>query len=95
MSNIHKGSSFDNFLEEEGLLDDAVSIAVKRVIANQVTTAMQAQQLTKSKMADKMHTSRAALNRLLDPENMSVTLSTLIKAAHVLGKRVDISFSDR
>ena len=95
MSNIHKGSSFDNFLEEEGLLDDAVSIAVKRVIANQVTTAMRAQQLTKSKMADKMHTSRAALNRLLDPENMSVTLSTLIKAAHVLGKRVDISFSDR
>jgi hypothetical protein len=84
------GSSFDEFLEEEALLDEATAVAVKRVIAWQIAQEMKAQHLTKSLMASKMQTSRAALNRLLDATDTSLTLTTLSSAASALGKKFRI-----
>lgn len=81
------GSNFDDFLQEEGLLDEANAVAIKRVIAWQIDQEMKAQKLTKSAMAKKMRTSRAALNRLLDETDTSLTLTTLSRAATVLGKK--------
>jgi predicted thioesterase len=92
--NPHIGSSFEDFLAEEGLLDDCTHAAIKRVVAWQVAQAMQERGLTKAAMAHEMHTSRAALNRLLDPDNTSVTLHTLQRAAFVVGKRVQITLED-
>ena len=92
--NPHIGSSFEDFLAEEGLLEDCTNAAMKRVVAWQVERAMQERGLTKAAMAREMHTSRAALNRLLDPENTSVTLHTLQRAAAVIGKRVQITLED-
>ncbi|MFA5370657.1 MAG: Fis family transcriptional regulator [Sideroxydans sp.] len=87
------GSSFDNFLAEEAMLDEATAVAVKRVIAWQIDQEMKAQNLTKTSMAKKMHTSRAALNRLLDTSDTSLTLTTLSSAASVLGKKLRIELS--
>ena len=86
--NKYIGSNFDDFLEEEGLLAEAEAVAIKRVIAFQIEQLMEQQQLTKSEMAERMATSRASLNRLLDPSNPSVTLQTLERAAAALGKRL-------
>jgi antitoxin HicB len=91
MNEQHIGSNFDDFLAEEGLLAEAEAVAVKRVLAYQIEHLMKEQKLTKSAMAEKMNTSRAALDRLLNPDNSSVTLQTLERAASVLGKRVQIS----
>ena len=82
--------NFDDFLAEEGLLAEAETVALKRVVAFQIMQLMQTQQLTKAEMARRMKTSRAALDRLLDETNASVTLHTLEKAASVLGKRLQI-----
>ncbi len=90
MNEKNIGSSFDEFLEEEALLDAATAVAVKRVIAWQIAQEMKAQHLTKSSMASKMQTSRAALNRLLDATDTSLTLTTLSSAASVLGKKFKI-----
>ena len=90
MNEKNIGSSFDEFLEEEALLDAATAVAVKRVIAWQIAQEMKAQNLTKSSMASKMQTSRAALNRLLDATDTSLTLTTLSSAASVLGKKFRI-----
>lgn len=87
----HIGSDFDDSLAEEGLLADAEAVAVKRVIAFQLTQVMKEQNLSKTALARRMHTSRAALNRLLDPANPSVTLQAIERAASVLGKRVQIN----
>ena len=87
----HKGSSFDSFLEEEGLLEDAEAVAIKRVIAFELEKTMMKEHMSKTEMAAKMHTSRSALDRLLNPVNTSITLSTLIKASHVLGKKLRVS----
>lgn len=84
------GSSFDDFLREEAILDEVTAVAVKRVIAWQIDQEMKSQKLTKSSMAKKMHTSRAALNRLLDATDTSLTLTTLSSAASVLGKKLRI-----
>jgi predicted thioesterase len=92
--NPHIGSSFEDFLAEEGLLEECTNTALKRVIAWQVEQAMHERGLTKAAMAQQMHTSRAALDRLLDPENASVTLHTLQRAATVVGKRVQITLED-
>jgi antitoxin HicB len=91
MKEQHLGSDFDDFLAEEGLLAEAEIVAVKRVIAYQVSQLMVEQNLSKSEMAKMMSTSRASLDRLLDPENQSVTLQTLEKAANALGKRLQIA----
>lgn len=92
MKKEHLGSDFDDFLEEEGLLAEVEAVAVKRVVAYQVAALMEENNLTKTKMAQLMRTSRAALDRLLDPSNESVTLHTLEQAASVLGKRLHIEF---
>ena len=84
------GSNFDDFLAEEGLLAEAQAVAVKRVLAYQIEQLMISQNLSKTVMARRMNTSRAALNRLLDPANPSVTLQTLERAASVLGKRLQV-----
>lgn len=94
MKNKHKGSSFDSFLEEEGLLEQVEATAVKRVVAHQLEKEMKKKKISKSEMAENMHTSRSSLDRVLDPENTSVTLQSLVKAAHALGKKVRISFSN-
>jgi DNA-binding Xre family transcriptional regulator len=89
-SNPHRGSSLDEFLEDEGLLEDATARAVKKAIAWQLAKAMKEQRVTKAALARKMNTSRAQLDRLLDPENQSVTLKTLARAAEILGMRLQI-----
>lgn len=92
MKNEHIGSSFDEFLEEEGLLAEAEAVAIKRVLAYQIAQLMEQKNLTKTEMAGRMQTSRASLNRLLDPENESATLQTLERAALALGKRLHVEF---
>ena len=86
----HVGSSFDDFLQEEGLLEEATAVAIKRVLAWQIAEAMKAQKLTKTAMAAKMHTSRASLNRLLDEDDTSLTLTTLASAANALGQKIHV-----
>lgn len=86
----HIGSSFDDFLQEEGIFEEVNAVAVKRVLAWQIAQAMKAQNLTKTALAEKMHTSRASLNRLLDEEDTSLTLTTLTSAANALGKQIKI-----
>ena len=90
MNKQYIGSNFDDFLAEEGLLTEAQAVAVKRVLAYQIEQLMISQNLSKTVMAQRMNTSRAALNRLLDPANPSVTLQTLERAASVLGKRLQV-----
>jgi len=92
--NRHIGSSFDEFLEEEGMLTEANAIAIKRLLAWQLCNEMGEKKLTKTAMAAEMQTSRAALDRLLDPTNISVTLQTLERAAAVLGKRLRLELVD-
>lgn len=87
------GSSFDDFLQEEAILEDATAVALKRVIAWQIAEEMKAQQITKTELAKRMHTSRAALNRLLDDADPSLTLTTLASAAAALGRKVNIQFA--
>jgi antitoxin HicB len=90
MNHAHVGSDFDAFLVEEGLLEHATAVAVKRVIAWQIEQEMRSQKLTKTALARKMHTSRAALNRLLDETDTSLTLTTLASAAVALGRQVKV-----
>jgi antitoxin HicB len=89
--NPHVGSDFDDFLKSEGILDDVQAIAVKRVLAHRLQQSMRAKRLTKTAMAKRMGTTRAQLDRLLDPENPSATLASVVKAANAVGKRVKIS----
>ncbi len=84
------GSSFDDFLAEKGIEAEVTARAVKRVLAWQLLQLMEQQQMTKTALAARMKTSRAALNRLLDPDNTSVSLHTMEKAATTLGKRLEI-----
>lgn len=84
------GSSLDDFLSEEGIFEDANNEAIKRVLSYQLEEAMREQKLTKSAFAERMGTSRSALDRLLDPANESVTLETLKKAAEVTGQRIEL-----
>ena len=88
------GSSFDDFLQEEAILDETTAVALKRVISWQIAEEMKAQQLTKTTLAKRMHTSRAALNRLLDENDASLTLTTLASAAAALGKKINLQLSD-
>jgi predicted XRE-type DNA-binding protein len=88
-NNPHIGSSFDDFLEEEGLSAEVEAVALKRVIAWQIEKAMKEKNMTKAAMAKAMNTSRSQLDRLLDPDNESLTLSTLSSAARALGKPIE------
>lgn len=91
--NPHIGSSFDDFLAEEGLLAETQAEAIKRVIAWQLSEFMTATDIKKTALAKEMHTSRAQLDRLLDPENTSVSLKTMVAAAQAMGKKLEIRFS--
>jgi antitoxin HicB len=84
----HHGSTLDDFLQEEGVLAECEAIAIKEVIAWQIVKAMADKKLSKNKMAQLMHTSRAQLDRLLDPRTGNVTLETLQRAASVLGRSI-------
>ncbi|OGQ81193.1 MAG: Fis family transcriptional regulator [Deltaproteobacteria bacterium RIFOXYA12_FULL_58_15] len=90
----HVGSSLDSLLEEEGILSTVTDIAIKRVLAWQVAEEMKRQGISKAQMARRMGTSRAALERLIDPENASVTLRTVYRAASVLGKQISLKLVD-
>lgn len=86
----HSGSSFDEFLRQEGVLEEAEAVAIKRVIAWQLRREMQRKRITKKIMAGRLRTSRSQLDRLLDPQYAGVTLGTLSRAALVLGKRLKV-----
>ncbi len=89
----HHGSSLESLLAEDGLLDDASFVATKKVIAAQIAEAMRKKRLTKTAMAAEMHTTRAQLDRLLDPDNDSVTLTTLKRAAKALGRTLRLELA--
>jgi len=87
----HSGSSFDSFLEEEGLREEVDAIAIKRVIAWQLKCAMDAQHISKKAMAERLSTSRSQVDRLLDPQNAAVHLTTMTRAARVLGMSLKVT----
>jgi len=87
-TNPHIGSSLEDFLKEEGIYEDATNFAVKRVLAWQIERAMKDACITKAEMARRMGTSRAHLERLLDPENDKVQLDTVQRAAAAIGRRI-------
>lgn len=90
----HTGSSFHSFLEQEGILNEVEAVAIKRVVAWELEQAMRKQRKTKQAMAKQLRTSRSQLDRLLDPQNVSVTLDTIARAARALGKRLIIRVAD-
>lgn len=84
------GSSFDDFLKEEGIYEEVTARAIKRVVARSLDRMMKEQGLSKTALADRMKTSRSQLDRLLDPKNDSVTLDTLVRAAQAVGRRLHL-----
>ena len=88
--NPHTGSSFDDFLKEDGIYVEVQARALKRALAEQLDDAMQSSKLSKVSMAQRMATSRSQLDRVLDPGNLSIQLDTLIKAASAVGRTVEI-----
>jgi antitoxin HicB len=92
--NKHLGSSFDDFLAEEGIYEEVTAVAWKRVLVWEVSEAMRKEGISKSEMAKRMKTSRSQLERFLDPDNPSVLLETVQKAAAAIGKRVTIGLID-
>ena len=88
--NVHAGSSFDDFLKEDGIYEEVQARALKRALAEQLMDSMQSGKLNKVSMAQRMATSRSQLDRVLDPSNLSIQLDTLIKAASAVGKTVEI-----
>jgi antitoxin HicB len=88
--NPYTGSSFDDFLQESGLYEECTATAIKRVLARQLTEEMKRQNLTKTEMATRMQTSRAQLDRLLDPEHTGVSLDTIARAASIVGRKLRI-----
>jgi len=90
--NEHRGSDFHDFLREEKLLPDVEILAIKRAIAIQLRQIMEQDAVTKSQLAKRMGTSRAALDRILDPENSSITVTTIGKTAAALGRKVELRF---
>lgn len=88
------GSTFDSFLEEEGLLEQAEAVAIKRVLAWQLQKAMEREQVTKKNMAERLRTSRTQVDRLLNPTYVGVSLETVTKAARAVGKRIRVEIVD-
>ena len=88
--NPHIGSSFDDFLAEEGLLAECVYQALKQVLADQIRRAMAEERLSKTAMARRMMTSRRQLDRLLEPNGENITLVTMSKAARAVGRKLQI-----
>lgn len=92
MNKENIGSSFDEFLEKEGLLADVEATAIKRVIALKINEMMAKDKMTKTELAKRMNTSRSSVDRLLDPKNESVSLQTLQRAALAFGKKLQVNF---
>ncbi len=88
--NPHRGGAFDDFLAEEGILAEVEAASLKRAFALAVADEMRKQRLKKSDLSKRMRTSRAALDRLLDPDNSSVTLATLSRAAQAIGRKLNV-----
>ena len=86
--NSHIGSTFESWLDEQGIRQEVTGAAIKAVISLQLAEAMKRRGITKSAMAEQMHTSRAQLDRLLDPDNSGVTLETLQRAARIVGREL-------
>ncbi len=93
MKNKNIGSNFDDFLKEEGILAETEAAAAKRAIAFQIRATMKKKKINKSRLAIQMGTSRSALERLLEPNNLSVTLLTLERVALALGKKLRVQLS--
>ncbi|MCX7784372.1 MAG: helix-turn-helix domain-containing protein [Meiothermus sp.] len=93
MGERHIGGDFDEFLSDEGILEEAEAVATKRVIAYQIAQEMERAHISQSELARRMKTSRSAVERLLDPANPSVTLVTLERAAKAVGKRLKIQLT--
>ena len=92
--NHHLGSSFDDFLREQGIFDNVEKLAAKKVIALQLQAQMQAANLSKTEMAKRLNTSRSQLDRVLDPNNAAVSLDALERAALAIGKRLRLSLEE-
>jgi DNA-binding Xre family transcriptional regulator len=90
----HSGSSLDSLMEEDAMLEEVEAVAIKRVIAWQLSETMKVQHITKKAMAERMGTSRSQLDRLLDPENSAVHLKTIARAARVIGKKLRLQMED-
>lgn len=90
MNNQFLGSSVDDFMRDEGIYEHCQAVAIKRVIAYQLLDYMNQHNMTKTEMANKLHTSRMGLNRLLNVENTSITLDTMMRAASVVGKKLNV-----
>ena len=82
------GSSFDDFLKEDGIYEEVTARAIKRVLVRQLGELMKREEISKTELAARMKTSRAQLDRLLDPDNESVTLGTLTRAAQAVGRHL-------
>ncbi len=91
--NPHFGSTFEDFLQEEGIADEVNATAIKHVLAWQIEQEMKAQGISKSEMARRMGTSRAHLDRLLDPKNDKVQLDTVQRAASAIGKKLRLELA--
>jgi antitoxin HicB len=90
-NNLHRGSTLDSFLEQDGTLSEFQAQAIKEVIAWQLAEAMKDRKLTKTRLAELMHTSRSQVNRMLDPNDGNVTIETLQRAAALVGRRVQVA----
>jgi len=86
--NPHIGSSFESWLDEAGLREEVTAAAVKAVIARQLAAEMKKKRITKKRMAELMQTSRAQVDRLLDPDNGSATIESLQRAARIVGREL-------
>jgi antitoxin HicB len=91
MKRKHLGSNFEDFLAEEGILEECRASAIKYKIARELEKAMSERNITKAEIAKQLKTSRTAVDRLLDPQNTSITLSTMAKVANLLGKRIEFA----
>jgi hypothetical protein len=87
----HKGSRFEDFLAEDGILEECRATAIKFTIARELTNAMREQRISKAEVARRLKASRTGVDRLLDPTNTSITLNTIAKVANLLGKRIEFS----
>ena len=93
MNNEFLGSSVDDFMREEGIYEHCQAVAIKRVLAYQLLEYMTQNRITKTEMATRLQTSRMGLNRLLNVENTSITLDTMLRAASVVGKKISLELT--
>jgi antitoxin HicB len=89
--NPHMGSSFDSWLDQEGIREEVTAAAIKAVIARQLANEMKKKRITKKRMAELMRTSRAQVDRLLDPDNGSATIESLQRAARIVGRELRLA----